>query len=358
MRSLSKSSLLLLLCLLPVLYLSLKASPVYAELQITAPGGDSLYRVGQNVEIRWSSSFPGIYVTLDFSADGGATWNLIGRVPDSGRYSWVIPPEMEGTSRATIRLTRLSKPPEQAESERFTIVKLLHEAPFAFRARPRSCTEILLEWADNSEVEDALILSRMMFGEERYTVIAHLPPNTTEYADGGLRPGTVYYYAIVARSDFWGDSPYAYAAATTPPLPVIEPEPTPATYLVFFVGSSDYGVNGIRGNMDTVPVIRQGRTLLPIRYVIEPLGGEVAWDEGERKVTVMLGEKTIELWIDQPWARVNGVREAIDPDKPVVPVILPPGRTMLPLRFVAETLGCRVDWDPADQTVQVIYPAP
>ena len=42
----------------------------------------------------------------------------------------------------------------------------------------------------------------------------------------------------------------------------------------------------------------------------------------------------------------------------VTPVIIPPGRTMLPLRFVAENLGSSVDWEPVGQEVIIVYPAP
>jgi uncharacterized protein len=40
-----------------------------------------------------------------------------------------------------------------------------------------------------------------------------------------------------------------------------------------------------------------------------------------------------------------------------VPLIMPPGRTMLPLRFIAETLGCQVEWDAATRRVTITYVA-
>jgi len=47
----------------------------------------------------------------------------------------------------------------------------------------------------------------------------------------------------------------------------------------------------------------------------------------------------------------------IDPDNPAVtPIIQDPGRAMLPLRFISETLGCRVDWNPDIQEVKITYP--
>jgi titin len=56
---------------------------------------------------------------------------------------------------------------------------------------------------------------------------------------------------------------------------------------------------------------------------------------------------------------VNGIGTPIDPQNPnVAPIIVPPGRTMLPLRFIAESLGCQVDWNQALQEVTVTYPKP
>jgi hypothetical protein len=68
---------------------------------------------------------------------------------------------------------------------------------------------------------------------------------------------------------------------------------------------------------------------------------------------------TIEMWIGQNTAKVNGVLVAINPtNTQVMPIVVPPGRTMLPLRFIAENLKCQVDWDATQQMVTVTYPKP
>ena len=108
--------------------------------------------------------------------------------------------------------------------------------------------------------------------------------------------------------------------------------------------------------MDSPPVIKNNRTLLPIRAIIESLGGTVSWDATERKVTVSLGSTNIELWIGKSIAKVNGVDTPIDSSNPkVVPEIIN-SRTMLPLRFVAENLGATVEWD--GTTITITYQAP
>ena len=133
-----------------------------------------------------------------------------------------------------------------------------------------------------------------------------------------------------------------------------------STTLTFHINSPTYLVGEAARLMDTVPVIVESRTFLPIRYVVEALGAVITWSTPDQKVTIVFGEKTIELWIGNNSATVNGDYVYIDPGNPnVVPFIQDPGRTMMPLRFVAETLGCKVDWLPdLNQEVLVTYPAP
>ncbi len=131
------------------------------------------------------------------------------------------------------------------------------------------------------------------------------------------------------------------------------------TILVLYIGSNRMTTSdGETIALDSPPVIVEGRTLVPIRSIIEKLGGSVAWDSVERKVTITLGDKTLELWIGKPQARINGVLMWIDDaNHKVAPQIIN-GRTMLPVRFVTETLGARVDWDPVPKKITITYPAP
>jgi len=125
--------------------------------------------------------------------------------------------------------------------------------------------------------------------------------------------------------------------------------------IVLQIGSESFTVNGETRTLDSPPVIKNNRTLLPIRAVVEALGGTVGWDATERKVTITLSSTTIELWIGKSTAKVNGINTPIDATNPkVVPEIIN-GRTMLPLRFVTENLGCTVDWDGTTQTITITY---
>jgi photosystem II stability/assembly factor-like uncharacterized protein len=127
------------------------------------------------------------------------------------------------------------------------------------------------------------------------------------------------------------------------------------TVIVLQIGNSKFTVNGASTTLDSPPVIKNGRTLVPIRAIIEALGGTVGWDGTARKATVTLGSTTIELWIGKSAAKVNGVTKPIDStNAKVVPEIIN-DRTMLPLRFVSENLGCSVVWAAATKTITITY---
>jgi len=126
--------------------------------------------------------------------------------------------------------------------------------------------------------------------------------------------------------------------------------------MILTVGSNIMLINNKQVLIDVPPLIIEGRTYLPIRWIIEPLGARIYWDGDEKKVTINFKAITIELWIGKNIAKVNGNYKLIDPDNPkVVPLIIN-GRTMLPVRFVAENLGCKVDWDPFYQSITITYP--
>jgi len=125
--------------------------------------------------------------------------------------------------------------------------------------------------------------------------------------------------------------------------------------LTLQIGNKLMYVNENPVRIDTAPVIIEGRTLLPIRWVVEPLGANVNWNSKERKVTISLNTTTIELWIGKNIAKVNGKDVQIDPNNSkVVPVIIN-SRSMLPVRFVSENLGCVVNWDEKTKTIKILY---
>jgi uncharacterized repeat protein (TIGR02543 family) len=119
------------------------------------------------------------------------------------------------------------------------------------------------------------------------------------------------------------------------------------------IGSTWLTVDGQQTGLDAAPVIQNNRTLLPIRAIVEAFGGTIEWHAELCVVTMYLNGHEVSLQIGNRQGYVNGVQTAIDAsDSKVVPIIIS-GRTLLPLRFVAENLGLQVEWDPVTRTVTV-----
>jgi multiple sugar transport system substrate-binding protein len=133
----------------------------------------------------------------------------------------------------------------------------------------------------------------------------------------------------------------------------------PSHVVVLTVGKTVMTVDGasrpVDAGRDTAPVIVRGRTLVPISSVMSAVGGTAVWNAAARTVTLTLGKNTAVLTIGKPTALVNGKAVRIDSqDSQVVPVI-ENGRTMLPLRFVGESLGASVQWDAAARRVTLTF---
>ncbi len=123
------------------------------------------------------------------------------------------------------------------------------------------------------------------------------------------------------------------------------------------VGKEFYFVNDERARLDAPPLVEEDRTILPVRFIAQAMGSQVLWDQEDRRVTIIKDEDTIELWIDSNLARVNGSFKLIDPDNDSIRARIIPetGRTMVPVRFVAETLGAEVFWDEETKTISLRY---
>jgi len=127
------------------------------------------------------------------------------------------------------------------------------------------------------------------------------------------------------------------------------------------IGNPIMTVNGVKMEIDpgrgTKPFIKSGwnRTLVPIRAIVESLGGTVGWEPETRMVWIVFNSTEINMWIDKPQAKVNNILVWIDPSNHNVSPIIQNDRTFVPIRFVAENLGCTVLWDDATKTVTIIY---
>ncbi|GAB4263877.1 copper amine oxidase N-terminal domain-containing protein [Thermincola ferriacetica] len=89
--------------------------------------------------------------------------------------------------------------------------------------------------------------------------------------------------------------------------------------------------------------------LVPVRFVGKFLGAQVNWDGNDKKVTIERGCTTIILKIGENKAVVNSETLFLE-----TAATLHNGRTMVPLRFICETLGAGMDWEPQTKTAKVL----
>ena len=98
------------------------------------------------------------------------------------------------------------------------------------------------------------------------------------------------------------------------------------------------------------PLIKNGRTLVPLRFVTEEIGGEVFWDNSKREVTIKKKDKAISLIIDKKIIQYDNKNGAMVSD--VEPIIVD-SRTYVPLRLIGNLLDIDVSWDNAKRRVIV-----
>ena len=106
-------------------------------------------------------------------------------------------------------------------------------------------------------------------------------------------------------------------------------------------------VNGKEVKTDSPAFIKDGRTMVPVRFISEALGLKVGWDQKTRTVTVGEGASSMKLVIGtKAIVRADGKKTAID-----VPAMIKGGRTMVPIRAIGELSGAKVDWNGANREV-------
>jgi hypothetical protein len=112
-------------------------------------------------------------------------------------------------------------------------------------------------------------------------------------------------------------------------------------------------VDGEELQMDVMPRLINDRTMVPVRAVTEAVGCTVEWHSEDQRVVInspVGGDPLIVMEVGNPVVTVNsyngdtgaigGRRVAIDS-----PPVIISGRTLVPLRFIAETIGFTVEWD-------------
>ncbi|MGM9552400.1 MAG: N-acetylmuramoyl-L-alanine amidase [Clostridia bacterium] len=102
------------------------------------------------------------------------------------------------------------------------------------------------------------------------------------------------------------------------------------------------------------PIIIDGRTLVPAREFFEQLGATVTWNNDFRCVIIELNGTQTVLTIDSKIVYINGNSTSIAPEDPAPKIVN--NKTMIPVRFVSEEFGFKVEWLNETRTVKITSP--
>ncbi|MBQ7661546.1 MAG: copper amine oxidase N-terminal domain-containing protein [Clostridia bacterium] len=120
---------------------------------------------------------------------------------------------------------------------------------------------------------------------------------------------------------------------------------TQKTEVKLTIGQTTAYVNGKAELLDAAPIIEGGRTLMPLRFIAEAMGAKVDWSAATSTATLDDGTNKVVVTLNSNTAYVNGKPELLD----AAPTVIG-GRTLLPVRFIAESFGAEVAWDGATST--------
>ncbi len=120
--------------------------------------------------------------------------------------------------------------------------------------------------------------------------------------------------------------------------------------LIVFAGSNSISivVDGEYLIFDQPPIMENDRVLVPLRIIFEALGATVDWDESTQTITSNKGENTVVMQIGSNTFTVNATEKALDVPPQIVGI-----RTLVPVRAIAESFNCVVNWEDSTQTVTI-----
>lgn len=130
-------------------------------------------------------------------------------------------------------------------------------------------------------------------------------------------------------------------------------ETNPGIVLKLQLDSKKAHINDIEKILDAPPTVINGRTMVPLRFISDAFGCEINWSKEEQKISITRYDMKMVLWVGKNQAEINGQQVKID-----APPVIVGGRTMVPLRFIAEPFGAKVEWNAQTKEITIIWPKP
>ncbi len=168
--------------------------------------------------------------------------------------------------------------------------------------------------------------------------------------------GTVNYYFAALQNDgslwVWGDNTNGHLGVNS--MPSETAQPVLDTNMIYKINDTSMIFEGVEYAVDeyrnTIPLLIDNRTFVPLRSFIETIGGSVTWVPEADKVHILYQDTSIELWINCNQYTVNGEIKTLDSAPQLIQA-----RTMVPVRAIAEELGFQVDWSDFHEAVSISW---
>lgn len=218
---------------------------------------------------------------------------------------------------------------------------------------------VLATWADNSAIGYRLF--RSTSADDIGISVTDFYITGNKYADVNVEPNTTYYYKVFpvlveanpasGIEEKLGNQIMEFTV--TIGSEVTKSEIT-KNFIVLQIDNPSMSVNGKEQEIDpgrgTTPVNVNGRTMVPIRAIVEAMGGTIGWEDLSQQITLTARGNTVKMWLGKKDIEVNGTIRTMD----IEPFSLN-GRTYVPIRFATENLNAKVDWINSTKEIIITY---
>ncbi|WP_424766643.1 stalk domain-containing protein [Paenibacillus sp. sgz302251] len=129
-----------------------------------------------------------------------------------------------------------------------------------------------------------------------------------------------------------------------PPSAVVDTN----TKIEMLVGNPNATLNGKPIKLEAAPLVLNGTTYVPVRFVSDAMGSQVLYDNKSKQVTVLRGNKLLEMTIGEKELNLNGVLQSSE----ITPIIRN-SRTLIPVRLFSEKLGLKVGYEAKQKKITI-----
>ncbi len=360
-------------------------NPVLAaegHIDLIAPGSDAEWEPGSTQTISWSLSDAdelGLKVNISLYKDGALRSVIKSGVSTgengSGSFSWTLPTGLPSGSKYQVKVLSAAHPdifdmssnftiaPEESSQQTDQTVSYSILSPAAGDVWEKG-TEQSIQWNYSGNPGSQTTITLFKGGKSKLHIASKTP--TGQNGSGSyswtlpatLAEGSDYQIKVLSPTcpdgAFSGNFTINSATSTADDNEADNTDTDQNQQTQENQDSSAQNgtirviLNGQLMSFDQPPVIIGGSTMVPMRAIFEALGASITWDASTQTVKAAKGNITISLLIGAQTAMVNGIETPLSQAAQILN-----GRTLVPLRFVAESLQAEVLWDGNARTITI-----